>query len=508
MSMRLKLIALFAAILVATMTITALLGGRIAETSVENEIQDRAMETARALKLDLVARHGGAFDPLALKNTLKKLIDSQRGLRAVEVGIQRPGSMKIVRWETSPTGSRYDESDEPSTEIPERSSRLVEGADGRYCVATMRAIIGRSPGEITIEAWLNEADSLAAAETRVFVWTTAGACLVLILAAHLLLLRLIGRPIEGLATAMAAVEGGQLDLTVDASGDDEIATLGRGFNAMLSRIRGFNRELTERIDQAVADLAQKNQDLAQLNDLLVVAQHDLTAKERLAALGQLAGTIAHELGNPLNAISGHVQLIARRPDLPPGVAQDLGTVQTEVTRMTGIIRRFLDSTRGLTPAPERVALADLVAEAIDLTLSVDSRKIIRVHRDVPASLGLVEIDPGLVRHVLTNFVANAVDAMPEGGDLWVSARREGSELALAVRDTGKGIEPDQRKRIFEPFYTTKPRGRGTGLGLPICREIAMALKGRIEVESQPGEGALFTLYVPFRQAAASQALSA
>jgi len=105
-------------------------------------------------------------------------------------------------------------------------------------------------------------------------------------------------------------------------------------------------------------------------------------------------------------------------------------------------------------------------------------------------------DPGLVRHVLTNFISNAVDAMPAGGALTVAAERRGEQLALSVADTGEGIAPEERRRIFEPFYSTKPAGRGTGLGLAICREIAAALKGRIDVESEPGRGSTFTLVVP------------
>lgn len=506
MSLRLKLIALFAAILVGTMGVAAWLGGRIAEASVETEIRERAMETGRALVADLA--RAASYDPRAVRERLTGIVRSQRGLRGIEVAIERPGRDEILRVAMTDQGPRGEVRDGPA-EVPEKpAATLVEGPEDRFWSVSLPARVGRSRGRVTLEASLSEADRLAGAERRVFVWVTAGACAVLIGLAHLLLLRLIGRPIERLATAMAAVEGGRLDLSVDAAGDDEIATLARGFNAMLTRIRGFSRELTERIDQAVADLAKKNRDLAVLNELLVAAQRDLTAKERLAALGQLAGTIAHELGNPLNAISGHLQLVARRADLSGPVRADVATVQGEVERMTGIIRRFLDSTRGLTPAPERVNVSALLSEAIDLTLSADARKTIRVYREVAPNVGLAEIDPGLVRHVITNFVANAVDAMPEGGDLWITARREDAELALTVKDTGKGLGSEERKRIFEPFYTTKPKGAGTGLGLSICREIARALKGRIELESAPGQGATFTLYVPVREAAEPRALSA
>ena len=115
-------------------------------------------------------------------------------------------------------------------------------------------------------------------------------------------------------------------------------------------------------------------------------------------------------------------------------------------------------------------------------------------------LDQAELDPGLVRHVITNFVTNAVDAMANGGRLSVGARRSGDELVIWVADTGQGMSADERKHIFEPFYTTKAKGKGTGLGLSICREISMAMQGHIEVESQKGTGSTFSLRLPWRGA--------
>jgi two-component system NtrC family sensor kinase len=96
----------------------------------------------------------------------------------------------------------------------------------------------------------------------------------------------------------------------------------------------------------------------------------------------------------------------------------------------------------------------------------------------------------------SNLVANAVDAMPNGGRLEVKARQEGREVVLRVADSGTGMAPEVKRRIFEPFYSTKPSGKGTGLGLAICKEIARALKGRIDVESEPGKGSAFTVRFP------------
>jgi signal transduction histidine kinase len=265
---------------------------------------------------------------------------------------------------------------------------------------------------------------------------------------------------------------------------------------MLAQIRGFNAELKGRIEDATAELTRKNRALEELNELLVAARRDLTAQERLAALGQLAGTIAHELGNPLNAVSGHVQLLARRQDLPEASKAQVQIVNAEVQRMAQIIRRFLDQTRGFTPAAETVEMEPLVDEALDLTLGTEARAKIQVHREVLDGAAVVRTDPGLVRHLITNLVANAVDAMPAGGRLDVQARRDGQDVVLRIVDTGTGMAPEVKRHIFEPFFTTKPTGKGTGLGLAICKEIARALKGRIDVESEPGRGSVFTVRFP------------
>jgi signal transduction histidine kinase len=494
-SLRLKLIALFAAVLASTMGVAAWLGGRIAERTVEGEIRERTLETARALAAELA--RAAAFDAKTTTDRLAELIRSDLNLKAAELAVERPGPDEIMRVEMTVHGVETQLRDDPA-EIPAKAeTTLVEGPTGRFWSVSLPARVGRSRARITLESSLAEADRLVESERRVFVWVTAAACLVLILAAHLLLLRLIGRPIERLASAMSEVEQGNLAAVAEEEGQDELSRLARGFNAMLDRIRGFSAELTTKVNEAVADVARKNHDLAELNDLLVAARRDLTAKERLAALGQLSGTLAHELGNPLNVISGNLQLLARRNDLPDDTGEDLNLLQDEVARMTGIIRRFLDSTRGLKPDPIRVDLATLLAESLDLSLSAEGRARLEVKAEVEPGLSGVELDPGLVRHVLTNFIANAVDAMPQGGTLTIGARHEGNELSLWVGDTGSGILPEDRKHIFEPFFTTKPKGKGTGLGLSICREIALALKGHVDVESTPGKGSVFSLRIPW-----------
>ncbi len=498
MSLRFQIIALFTATLVITMGIAATLGARGASAAVEAAIRDRTVEVARSIRADLDLSRD--VDAARAADRLVAALARQRGIRAAELVLRRPGPDDVVRVHYGPAGREiaFEQRDYP---FPAQTETELTGeGEARAWVVTLpvKDSFAHTVAAIRLEADLAEAERLVASQRGVFFAVTGLGALLLVGAFTLILGRLLARPLSELAGAMAAVESGTLDAVRVPGVDrqDEIGVVARGLESMLTRIRGFSRELQERIDGATTDLARKNRALAELNDLLVDARRDLTAKERLAALGQISGTLAHELGNPLNALSGRVQLLARDPACPAPVRDELAEVEAEVKRMTAIIRRFLDSARALTPAPEPVEVAALVEEALSLTLSAEARQRIAVQQAVPPEMGRVQLDPSLVRHVLTNFIANAVDAMEQGGRLTVQARRLGEQLALSVTDTGPGISPEERRRIFEPFFTTKAPGKGTGLGLAICREIASALHGRIDVESQPGRGSTFTLVVP------------
>src|SRR6266403_1019664 len=462
MSLRLQLVLLFTAVLAATLLVASALGLRIGQRSVEDEIRKRTTELASATTLAL--KHAGSEDD-QISEELAATVRTHRGLLRAEVARQ-----------------------------------AALGIDADFTAAQIDARGAKA--RLVLLASLAEAERLVAAERKALLQVAVGASLFLIVAFWILLGRILIRRVSALQLTMRAVEGGHLEVRAPgpAQGGDELAYLARGFNQMLAQIRGFNAELTRKIEEATAELTRKNRDLEELNELLVAARRDLTSKERLAALGQLAGTIAHELGNPLNALSGHLQLLARRADLAEPAKSQVAVLQGEVGRMTQIIRRFLDQTRGFTPATETVELAPLVDEALDLTLGVEARQRIQVERDVDGKA--VRTDPGLVRHLLTNLMANAVDAMPNGGRLEVRARADGRDVELRVSDTGTGMPPEVKRHIFEAFFTTKPDGKGTGLGLAICKEIARALRGRIDVESEPGKGSAFTVRFPAADAQA------
>src|SRR3954468_21514465 len=498
MSLRLQLVFLFTAVLAATLLVASALGLRIGQRSVEDEIRKRTVELASATTLSL--KHSGT-DEDQISEEIAGTVRMHRGLLRAEVA--RQGALGIdadfTAARITPSGIVFTRWRGPATRVP---AEVVDDPDWGRALRVVAPFNDSRGGKarLVLLASLAEAERLVAAERRALLEVAVGASLFLVVAFWILLGRILIRRVSALQLAMRAVEGGLLDVTAPgpAEGGDELAYLSRGFNQMLAQIRGFNAELNRKIEEATAELTRKNRELTDLNELLVAARRDLTSKERLAALGQLAGTIAHELGNPLNALNGHLQLLARRPELPEAAKDQVGVLQGEVQRMTQIIRRFLDQTRGFTPAAETVQLAPLVDEALDLTLGVEARQRIQVERDVDGVE--VRTDPGLVRHLLTNLMANAVDAMPNGGKLEVQAHADGREVTLRVADNGAGMAPEVKRHIFEAFFTTKPDGKGTGLGLAICKEIARALRGRIDVESEPGKGSAFTVRFPVTEA--------
>src|SRR3989454_7407490 len=496
MSLRFQLVLLFTAVLAATLLVASALGLRIGQRSVEDEIRKRTAELASATTLAL--KHAGTDDD-QISEELAATVRTHRGILRAELARQaalgidadftaahiEAGGIVFTRWRGPATRLAGEVIDDPD------SGRALQ------LVAPFNDARG-AKARLVLLASVAEAEHLVAAERKALLQVAMGASVFLVVAFWILLGRILIRRVSALQLTMRAVEGGLLDVHAPGprEGGDELAYLARGFNRMLAQIRGFNAELTKKIEEATAELTKKNRDLEELNELLVAARRDLTSQERLAALGQLAGTIAHELGNPLNAVSGHVQLLARRTDLPSPAKEQVAIANAEVQRMAQIIRRFLDQTRGFTPAAETVQMQPLVDEALDLTLGTEARAKIQVQREVMDSASVVRTDPGLVRHLLTNLVANAVDAMPNGGRLEVQARSEGRDVVLRVSDTGTGMAPDVKRHIFEAFYTTKPDGKGTGLGLAICKEIARALRGRIDVESEPGKGSAFTVRFP------------
>ena len=227
-------------------------------------------------------------------------------------------------------------------------------------------------------------------------------------------------------------------------------------------------------------------------------EEQMQRSDKLAAVGQLAAGIAHEIGTPLNVISGNAEFLKMEHE----GAEELQTIVDEVTRISHLVQRLMSFARQEEPRVEAVDVGDVVDSVVSLMQHQMVRKGVRVTVTIPPGTPPVAADRGQLQQVLLNLVMNAWQAMPAGGDLSISARATGPDEAvsasvtIAVTDTGEGIDAEQLPRVFEPFYTTKDVGEGTGLGLAIVQRIVEDHDGSIELRSQPGLGTQIELRFP------------
>ncbi len=217
--------------------------------------------------------------------------------------------------------------------------------------------------------------------------------------------------------------------------------------------------------------------------------------------GQLTATFAHEVGTPLNLVTGHLQLLEGQRDLPERTRDRLRTIQAQIERVGAIVRRMLDMTRRpqlhLHPQPFGALMADLQL----LWAPTLAAHGIGVSWEAPGGC-VLQVDRKQMEQLFLNLMNNAVDAMPEGGRVEVRARPaeeshpEAPWWEVRFRDSGQGVPPELLGQVFRPMFTTKPEGKGTGLGLSICREIVRSHGGEIRLESAENQGTCVVFTLP------------
>ena len=228
---------------------------------------------------------------------------------------------------------------------------------------------------------------------------------------------------------------------------------------------------------------------------------DALESSRIEAIQQLASGVAHEIGNPLNALSLNLDLLARDlrkepdPDRRARLLADVETAKREVKRIDAINRGFLNALRPVKPVLKPGNLADPLKATLEELKPRFADRAIRVALDLPSALPSVIFDAGQLQQVFFNLIKNALEAMKDGGALAIAIDVTDAEVAISFRDTGSGIPAADLGRLFEPYHTTKGK-LGNGLGLMMCRRIVRAHGGEIDVESKEGEGTRFTVRLP------------
>ena len=361
--------------------------------------------------------------------------------------------------------------------------------------------------------------SLATADAQISVssartlYYTAGAMFLVAALSWLFVWRVVDRPIKALKSGTRHLSRGELGYQIVVRSEDEVGDLARSFNNMSLQLRAANEQIVAWAKTLEDRVEEKTKELRSAHDHILHV-------EKMASLGKMAAVVAHEVNNPLSGILTYAKLLRKwvasdqivhekRED----AIQSLELIAAESRRCGELIKNLLCLSRS---APMNVQSTDL-QQVIDRSLLLVRHQLelagIDLQLKFADDLPRVPCDPEQIEQVLVALIMNAIDAMPHGGNLWIETglshtglnhtglnhtglNHDETEVNIQVRDDGSGIASDVLPQIFEPFMTTKETGRGVGLGLAISRGIVERHQGRIEVQSELGQGTTFTVTLP------------
>ena len=354
-------------------------------------------------------------------------------------------------------------------------------------------------GVLDVKMSMAQADATLAAATRQLIVAAILTALLVGVAAAAFIYRVVRRPVRELIDGTERIAQGDLETSIEVNGNDELGQLARSFNKMTGDLREAREELTRWSDKLETRLMEKTTELNR-------TQRQVVHMEKMASLGKLAATVAHELNNPLAGILNYAKLVDRslsEGELPEDERTELqrclGLIQKEAARCGDTVRNLLLFARQSGVEMALVHLNPVIDRSLMLVehhLEMNGVKLEATFFD--DGTDQVVCDGNQIQQALLALLVNAVEAMPEGGMLSVRAVGRDEWVAISVADTGMGIPPEVIPNIFEPFFSTKDKAEGVGLGLAVAYGIIQSHGGNIEVESQVQHGTTFTITLPKR----------
>jgi signal transduction histidine kinase len=363
---------------------------------------------------------------------------------------------------------------------------------------------GRPSGGITITASLMPIyNTLRKSQKVVLLYILLDTIILLIFGLYLLS-RIAVKPIHRLLKMTEGYKGGDIMPLFDQSSRDEIGDLSRSLNIMLKRLEENKSELKANI----SSLEKANEELQQ-------AQDEIIRSEKLASIGRLAAGIAHEIGNPMGIILGYLEMI-KKGDITEDEKEDFtNRMESEITRINQVIQQLLDFSRPSSGKSEKTYAHKLIMNTLNILKPQPMMENIHIDLDLRAPSDTIHANPNQLQQVFLNIMINAADALADKADainkgseineakasidqknLTIKSENTGDAINLRFIDNGPGVPEEELAHIFDPFYTTKAPGRGTGLGLSVCYRIVEGLEGSIRAESAVGEGTTIMITLP------------
>jgi two-component system NtrC family sensor kinase len=344
---------------------------------------------------------------------------------------------------------------------------------------------------------LARADTQLAQSSRRMLAYTVMAVLAISLLSWLFVWQVLHRPVRSLRQGTEHLAAGDLGYQIPVGAQDELGELARSFNGMSTQLQSANTQLLEWSRTLEDRVGQKTRELKR-------AHEHMLHVEKMASMGRMAAVVAHEVNNPLAGILTYSKLLKKWLDRAEiqGKREEAGEcldlIASESRRCGDLVRNLLSFSRTAPINLQPTDLNDVVERALRLVQHQMDMSGIQVQPELADELPRIFADPAQIEQVLLALIMNAHDAMPQGGNLWIQTRLQSasSEIQIEIRDDGCGIPPELLAQIFEPFLSTKEGGHSVGLGLAISLNIIEAHQGRIEVQSEVGRGAKFTVTLP------------
>jgi signal transduction histidine kinase len=535
LSLQVKIIAIFAATVMVVLGVSTLIATFLTRDPVESELYHKALDQAR-----LTAHQIAAPDTLArpdvLVPALKQLQHDLPGIMQADVFVHDHDHHLVAT--TNPHGQHLELDNLPNVESyneylranPDQESFETENRRS-WIISTTISAQGQPIGCLILTVSRSSLNAVTWDLVLRNLLLMLASFVVVVLVIHLFFLRAVRRPVKEMIRVMETAESGQLNVRARLQSWDEIGLLAAHLNRMLRRIENFSNELGRKVEEATGELARGNEELRRINEELFETQKNLARSERLAVAGQLAASLAHEIGTPLNSISGHVQLLARRKSNDESTTRRLLVIEKQVENIVRTVRQLLSWTRKYDLRLELMDLGHVLEDAVLLSSPVLDLRKIRVQTKLAKDCPKIYGDSGYLHQVFLNLINNSADAMPRGGQLRIELRpiatrepgvdpdvtpdvapgfsparahsgaglKPGAtvlEVEAVVADTGTGMPRETLAHIFDPMFTTKQIGTGAGLGLAICEQIVRQHAGTIHAESEPGHGTTFTIRLP------------
>ncbi len=413
---------------------------------------------------------------------LMRLLRAEVGTEGVEaIGVYAPSGEQVAR-----AGELAAVDLLPARRSPQHEA-LEELGDTDSVIAVT---VPSAEGAVVAVLRVDDQSARAVPLVRLVGLYTALVALALLVIAYFALTRLIVRPLDALARAAERVAGGARRLVVPETSVRELSELGASVSIMTERLLQEEDKLRTQIDE-----------VERATERLKEAQERLVRSERLASVGRLAAGLAHEIGNPISALIGLQDLVLAGGLSPEEERDFLQRMRKETERIHGILRDLLQFARPAAQPSTEVAqepgqVAAAVRDTVALLAPQESLKDVALSLELAPNLPLVVLSHEQLMQVTLNLLLNAADAVGADGKIRIVSEPNAQGVQLVIEDNGPGVDPRVQAQLFEPFVTTKEVGKGTGLGLAVCRGLVEAAGGSITLDQEYRRGARFVVKLP------------